>query len=193
MRRVCEAYCQALLDVLADRSMKLGAALGLDPEHASGMCAGCSPGILPPRALRLCWPPPHACAPALVAVFTEAEVRASVVFQLSKLTSLLLKVGVTSAAAACHAWLSEFQPRDKRRPTRVPLPPHPQATTSVAGGSPWDVVVAGDATGMLLAVDCLEPGCLDAAAGKVRPPLRGTQTSKPAVVTRPPRPLCSPA
>lgn len=64
-------------------------------------------------------------------VFTEAEIRASLVFQISKLCSLLIK-----------------------------------ATNTVAGGSPWDVVMGGTAEGVLLKVPLLEPGCLDAAKGK---------------------------
>lgn len=62
------------------------------------------------------------------AVFVESEVRSNVVFQLSKLASLLLK-----------------------------------ATGEVAGITPWDVVVGGNATGVILQVSTLEPGCLDAA------------------------------
>ncbi|KAL4852989.1 Phosphoglucan [Chlorella vulgaris] len=69
--------------------------------------------------------------PHLYQVFTEAEIRASLVFQVSKLSSLLIK-----AANEC------------------------------AGGNPWDVVMAGTAEGVLLRVDTLEPGCLDAANGK---------------------------
>ncbi|PRW57887.1 water chloroplastic isoform A [Chlorella sorokiniana] len=64
-------------------------------------------------------------------VFTEAEIRASLVFQLSKLSSLLIK-----------------------------------AANLTAGGSPWDVVMAGEATGLLLAAEQLQPGCLDGAGGK---------------------------
>lgn len=48
-----------------------------------------------------------------------------------------------------------------------PLGPPPQAANTCAGGSPWDVVMAGDAEGVLLRVPRLEPGCLDAAGGKV--------------------------
>ncbi|KFM23575.1 Phosphoglucan, water dikinase, chloroplastic [Auxenochlorella protothecoides] len=57
-------------------------------------------------------------------VFTEAEIRASVVFQLSKLAATLLK-----------------------------------GTELVAGGSPFDVVVGGEASGKLQEVDALQPGC----------------------------------
>ncbi|KAL4433837.1 hypothetical protein ABPG75_000278 [Micractinium tetrahymenae] len=64
-------------------------------------------------------------------VFTEAEIRASLVFQVSKLSSLLIK-----AANTC------------------------------AGGSPWDVVMAGSAQGVLLRAPCLQPGCLDGAKGQ---------------------------
>ena len=38
-------------------------------------------------------PPPPPPPPPAAAVFTEAEVRASLVFQLSKLASMLIKVG----------------------------------------------------------------------------------------------------
>ncbi|KAL4419085.1 hypothetical protein ABPG77_010024, partial [Micractinium sp. CCAP 211/92] len=64
-------------------------------------------------------------------VFTEAEIRASLVFQLSKLSSLLIK-----------------------------------AANQSAGGSPWDVVMAGSVEGVLLRAPCLEPGCLDGAKGQ---------------------------
>ncbi|PSC69113.1 water chloroplastic [Micractinium conductrix] len=64
-------------------------------------------------------------------VFTEAEIRASLVFQISKLCSLLIK-----------------------------------ATNIASAGSPWDVVMAGTAEGVLLRVPCLQPGCLDGAGGQ---------------------------
>ena len=63
-------------------------------------------------------------------VFAESEIRANVVFQLSKLAMLLQR-----------------------------------ATTEVAQMSPWDVIVGGKVTGVLLEVAALEPGCLEAAAG----------------------------
>ena len=49
------------------------------------------------------------------------------------------------------------------------FPPSPsvQAANISAKGSPWDVVMAGSAEGVLLRVPCLQPGCLDAAGGKV--------------------------
>jgi phosphoglucan,water dikinase len=81
--------------------------------------------------------PAAALGPALgvdaqrAGVFVESEIRANVVFQLSKLATLLLK-----------------------------------AATLVAGGSPWDVVVGGEAAGVLLEANALQPGCLDAAGGK---------------------------
>ena len=56
----------------------------------------------------------------------ESEIRSSVVFQLSKLASILL-----------------------------------DATRTIAGVSPWDVIVAGESSGMLKEVRRLEPGCLD--------------------------------
>ena len=43
-----------------------------------------------------------------------------------------------------------------------------QAANITAGGSPWDVVMSGEASGVLLPAERLEPGCLDAAGGKVR-------------------------
>ena len=50
-------------------------------------------------------------------------------------------------------------------PPCPPLPP--QAANIRCGGSPWDVVMAGAAEGLLLRVPALQPGCLDAAWGKV--------------------------
>ncbi|GAB4819879.1 hypothetical protein N2152v2_006925 [Parachlorella kessleri] len=70
--------------------------------------------------------------PYLVTVFPEAEIRASVVFQLSKLCTMLLR-----------------------------------ATGMVAGGlDDWEVIVGGEARGVLIEAKALEPGCLDAAHGK---------------------------
>lgn len=63
-------------------------------------------------------------------MFTEAEIRASVVFQLSKLAATLLK-----------------------------------GTELVAGGSPFDVVVGGEASGKLQEVDALQPGCAGVEVG----------------------------
>lgn len=70
--------------------------------------------------------------PYLITVFPEAEVRASVVFQLSKLCSMLLR-----------------------------------ATGMVAGGlDDWDVIVGGEARGVLVEVQELQPGCLEAGGGQ---------------------------
>jgi len=60
------------------------------------------------------------------AVFSEGEIRASVVFQLSKLAAILM-----------------------------------DATTIIAGVNPWNVLVAGEAYGLLKEVARLEPGCLE--------------------------------
>lgn len=60
------------------------------------------------------------------AVFSEGEIRASVVFQLSKLAAILM-----------------------------------DATTIIAGVNPWNVLVAGEAYGILKEVARLEPGCLE--------------------------------
>eukprot|EP00887_Chlorella_sp_A99_P004965 scaffold4.g4965.t1 len=69
--------------------------------------------------------------PATSHIFAEAEIRASVIFQLSKLCSLLLR-----------------------------------AAGLVAGASPYDVIVGGEAAGVLLAVPALAPGCLVGAGGR---------------------------
>jgi len=61
-------------------------------------------------------------------VFAESEIRANVVFQLSKLTLLLLR-----------------------------------ATSQVAQTTPWDVVMAGNASGILIEAATLDPGCLENA------------------------------
>jgi len=62
-------------------------------------------------------------------VFVESEIRSSVVFQVSKLVSIMLR-----------------------------------ATAVVADVTPWDVLVAGSSSGVLIEVKELAPGCLDAAA-----------------------------
>lgn len=64
-------------------------------------------------------------------VFAESEIRANVVFQLSKLTLLLQR-----------------------------------ATTQVAQTTPWDVVMAGNASGVLVEAATLDPGCLENAQGQ---------------------------
>lgn len=121
-------------------------------------------------------------------MFTEAEIRASLVFQLSKLCSLLIKVRGRAAAWAgspCR-WLCVIRGRrggcyasaagrhaSLRLPhLRLPLATNHrhalQAANQCAGGSPWDVLMTGEAEGVLLRVPTLQPGCLDAAGGKVR-------------------------
>ncbi|KAL4513385.1 hypothetical protein Ndes2437B_g00596 [Nannochloris sp. 'desiccata'] len=74
-------------------------------------------------------------------VFAESEIRANVVFQLSKLTLLLQR-----------------------------------ATTQVAQTTPWDVVMAGNASGVLLEAATLDPGCLEKAQGQDAIVLVGSAT-----------------
>lgn len=64
-------------------------------------------------------------------VFAESEIRANVVFQLSKLALILRR-----------------------------------ATTMVAQTTPWDVIMSGTSTGVLIEAAALEPGCLDAGNGQ---------------------------
>jgi phosphoglucan,water dikinase len=75
------------------------------------------------------------------AVFAESEIRANVVFQLSKLTLLLQR-----------------------------------ATTQVAQTTPWDVVMAGNASGVLLEAPTLDLGCLENAQGQDAIVLVGSAT-----------------
>ena len=113
LRRLCEAYSQALLDALAQRAKRLCAAFGLDAERGTGgggagrpprvqplhQCASmCMLGV-PLGGLQLGvgsapagWLTPHVPLSSALAVFAESLIRSSVVFQLSKLTNLLLKV-----------------------------------------------------------------------------------------------------
>ena len=189
LRRLTEAYSAELLDAYAERAVAMGRALGLDPDRFNGGLGymlreptrvARAHGSGRQRPLPSLPPPsPAPCTPAPLrpAVFTEAEIRASLVFQLSKLSSMLIKVRAgrredmhgRPRAGGGGPPLCACKGRGVPKPTArsPPLGPPPQAANTCAGGSPWDVVMAGDAEGVLLRVPRLEPGCLDAAGGKV--------------------------
>ena len=91
LQRMTQQYVDGLLSLFSQRADSIGHALGLEPERIQ--VVRCAAGTLKSSS-KLLAPTVSCCATDQV--FSEAEIRASVVFQLSELVNTLLKASRTA-------------------------------------------------------------------------------------------------